>query len=138
MKLKTYLALVLATLLFSCASDDDSSKNQLLILGDWQLREVRSGFGPGSAFYNTNEVIYSFGSNGNLEVASTSPDFSNSTNTYEVTDDCFVEGCPSGATVFSPVLIINDSERHVLMINGDSMIFGTNFIDGTDYVFERL
>jgi len=136
MKLKLVVLLCISIVSFSCANDDDSDPT---IFGEWQLIEIQEGFGASSTFFNSNDVTYIFNTDGTLEINSTIPLYESQVTTYEIVEDCFLEGCPSGlASQITDIIIIGTTRNLFLLLDDTNLRFGTlNPFDGIDYIFER-
>ncbi|WP_299117873.1 hypothetical protein [uncultured Winogradskyella sp.] len=136
---KHFLFLFIASILFiNCDTNNDTVTNQHPIVGDWQLIETRDGFGGGSTFYNQNDVIYKFNSDNTLEVISTITEFESQISTYEISVDCFIEGCPGNNGNITDIITI-DSDRNIIeQLDDNNLWFGQQIFDGLDLIFERL
>lgn len=123
--------------MFSCDSDNEIQEEIHLIVGEWQLNRRIGGFGV-SSFFEEGEVIYSFDTDGVLTVNSSRTEIESEMTDYNITEECrFLECFPQENTIYE-VLYINGIREVIFELDNESMVFGTSFVDGFDYYFERV
>ncbi|ARV08160.1 hypothetical protein BTO05_00335 [Winogradskyella sp. PC-19] len=138
MRIRLLLLFLISLLFFNCNTEDDSTVNLHPIVGEWQLIETRDGFSGGSTFYNQNDVVYKFNSDNTVDITSTIPEFESRISTYEISFDCFIEGCPGNNGNITDIITIDSNRNIIEQLDNSNLWFGQQIFDGLDFIFERL
>lgn len=126
--MKKYLLILISILFIGCTDNDDAVSP---ILGQWKLTIVEQNNlgGPGLVIdYSADNVIYNFGSNGNVIVSSNNAIHTAGTHLY-LYEYNYLSGNPSPDETQMYVVQINNT-RWIYNLNGNTMSLDNGYVDG--------
>jgi len=133
--MKSFYVIILSILLFSCSSDDDSTRETTL-QGTWNLVNVTGGIAGIDEDIERGMVVWDFNMTSGMV-----------TITNNITDSTFDTSLPSGTYSYSvsapaddDVLIVNEVSLGTINIAGSTFTVGQSSgisQDGLVFLFER-
>ena len=135
--MKKNLILILVIIILSSCSKDDKSSS-IPIVGEWKLMETRilDFSGNPTIDYSSENIIYSFQSNGKLLVTgSQNIGYPNGEYEYLFGED-YLSGAPSSEE--SKIFLVKiDNLKWIYNLSNGKMILGQSYVDGPDLYFEE-
>ena len=128
--------LMLVLLLTKCSKNNDEIITP--VIGKWQLIRVEATNRTSTTTitdYTSQNIIYEFTTNSNLNVNSDHSIFKAGNYNYEYKND-YLSGYPSPGETKTPVVVINNQKWTCQFIN-KQMILGTSYFDGPDLYLEK-
>ena len=136
--MKRFITVLVLTLLFAnCSKNDDQIITP--VIGKWQLIKVEANNRTSTTTitdYTSQNIIYEFTTNSNLNVNSDHSIFKAGNYNYEFKSD-YLSGFPSAGETKTLVVII-DNQKWTYQLVNKQMILGTSYFDGPDLYLEKI
>jgi len=130
------LLTILATLFISCSKNDNEISNP--IVGEWKLMKsehYRALNSKSTTDYSSQNIIYKFDSNSNLNVNNSNNGYNAGNYKYEFKND-YLSGSPSSTETKIFMVVINSTKWTYNQSNG-TLVLGNSYVDGLDLYFEK-
>lgn len=131
-----FLLTILAMLFISCSKNDNEISTP--IVGEWKLiksEHYDASNNKSVTDYSSQNIIYKFDSNSNLNVNNSNNAYNAGNYNYEFKND-YLSGFPSSEETKIFMVIINSTKWTYNLSNG-KMKLGNSYVDGQDLYFEK-